>query len=464
MTSTTGGGNASRDAHTMNTRREFLKRASVAGAAITWPLEGLWQRGAAVESDGYGSLRPARDEATGLHLIDLPDGFRYTSFGWTGDAMASGLRTPGAHDGMAAYATGDGLVALIRNHEIGPGRAFAPDLAYDPGAGGGTTTILFDPVSGRAVSSNASLSGTSRNCAGGPTPWRTWLTCEETTAGIGDELSLERDHGYVFEVSLDGTGSRQPLVDMGRFVHEAVAVDPESGTVYLTEDQRRAGWYRFIPRTPGKLADGGKLQMLGIAGRPRFDTRTGQTASARYGIRWIDIERPNTAHNDAARKDGAGVFTQGYEAGAAIFARLEGAWYSDGRVFVTATNGGNAQTGQVWELNIREQEIRLVFESPGAHVLNMPDNLAVSPRGGLVLCEDGTANPCVHGLTVDGRIVRFARNATVLQGERNGITGDFRASEFAGAVFSPDGKWLFVNLQAPGITLAITGPWERGIL
>ena len=109
-------------------------------------------------------------------------------------------------------------------------------------------------------------------------------------------------------------------------------------------------------------------------------------------------------------------------------------------------------------------ELRLVFESPGADLLVMPDNLVVSPRGGLVLCEDGGANPCMHGLTRDGKIVRFARNNTVLSGERSGIAGDFRSREFAGATFSPDGRWLFVNMQSPGITYAITGPWERGIL
>jgi len=120
--------------------------------------------------------------------------------------------------------------------------------------------------------------------------------------------------------------------------------------------------------------------------------------------------------------------------------------------------------GQVWELDIQEQELHLVFESPGDEVLNMPDNLVVSPRGGLLLCEDGTANPCVHGLTREGRIVHFARNNVVLHGERNGIAGDFRSQEFAGATFSPDGRWLFLNIQTPGITFAVTGPWERGIL
>ena len=449
----------------MDSRRRFLKRAALAGgAAITVPLQGLWRRAEAAEAAGYGPLRPTADGATGLNLLELPDGFRYVSFGWTGDPMDGGLRTPGLHDGMAAFAGPKGLVALIRNHEVGPGPCFSTELAYDTRAAGGTTTLLFDPVAGKLVSSHASLSGTVRNCAGGPTPWGSWLTCEETTLGASDDPLLQQNHGYVFEVPVEGTASREPLRDMGRFVHEAVAVDPDTGIVYQTEDRRRAGLYRFIPHTRGRLADGGRLQMLGIAGRPRVETGRGQKAAARYSIRWVDIGDPSRAHVMASQRDGAGVFTQGYDAGGAVFSRLEGAWYADGRVFVTATSGGNAQAGQVWELNIREQEIRLVFESPDADVLNMPDNLAVSPRGGLVLCENGTTNPYIHGLTRDGRIVRFARNNVVLNGERNGLRGDFRSREFAGATFSPDGQWLFVNIQAPGITVAITGPWEKGVL
>jgi secreted PhoX family phosphatase len=324
--------------------------------------------------------------------------------------------------------------------------------------------MIFDTKAARLVESRASLAGTLRNCAGGPTPWGSWLSCEETTLGIGDHPLLTRDHGYIFEVPVDGTASHTPLAAMGRFVHEAVAVDPATGIVYETEDQKRSGLYRFIPRTKGVLADGGRLQMLAISGKPKFDTRTGQSAGVRYPIHWVDIDDPARPHADASLKDNAGVFSQGLERGGAIFARLEGASYSAGRVFVTATDGGNARMGQVWELSITDEEVRLVFESPGAHVLNMPDNLVVSPRGGLVLCEDGTANPCVHVLTRDGGISRFARNTVRLKGERNGLTGDFTDREFAGATFSPDGRWLFVNLQTPGITLAITGPWERGSL
>jgi hypothetical protein len=452
----------------MNSRRTFIRQTALAGgAAISAPLENLWRaanaNGAHI-ADNYGPLFPAADETTGLRLIELPKDFRYLSFGWFGDAMANGRPTPRAHDGMAAFALDAGRIALVRNHEISQSVTFDKALAYDEQAGGGTTTMIFDANAGRLVESRPSLAGTLLNCAGGPTPWGSWLTCEETTLGIGDHPLLTKNHGYVFEVPLHGQPSREPLTAMGRFVHEAVAIDPSSGIVYQTEDRRRAGLYRFIPRTKGKLAEGGRLQMMAIAGKPKFDTRVSHTSGGRYAIHWVDIDNVERPHADPAQKDSAGVFTQGLNRGAAIFARLEGAWYSGGCVFVTATEGGDARMGQVWELNIANDELRLVFESPGAHVLNMPDNIAVSPKGGLVLCEDGTANPCLHVLSRDGSISRFARNTVVLNGQRNGLIGDFTGGEFAGATFSPDGRWLFVNIQSPGITFAITGPWERGIL
>jgi secreted PhoX family phosphatase len=379
--------------------------------------------------------------------------------------MSDTVRTPGLPDGMAAFPGPDGLVRLVRNHELLGTDAFAPELAYDPKAGGGTTTLTFDPVHGRLVSAKASLTGTIRNCAGGPTPWNTWLTCEESVLGPGDPGGqLTRPHGYVFEVPLDGEPTRLPFTAMGRFVHEAVAVDPRSGIVYQTEDARRAGLYRFTPATPGRLAEGGRLEMLAVRGRPRLDLRDGQQVGVRYSVHWVPIPDPERANETPGAPTGGGVFAQGLAAGGAIFARLEGAWYGDGRVFVTATSGGAAGMGQVWELDVDRDEVRLVFESPGADVLNMPDNLTLSPRGGLVICEDGTTNPCVHGLAPNGRIFRFARNSIVLAGERNGLSGDFRQGEFAGATYSPDGRWLFVNVQNPGITFAITGPWEQGLL
>jgi secreted PhoX family phosphatase len=453
-----------------SSRRHFLKHAALAGGAtLAAPLEALWrlaEAGQATRSSlGYGPIGPVDDETTGLPLLHLPQGFRYRSLAWTGDPMADGLRTPGLPDGMAAFPGPDGMVRLVRNHEVLGTSAFAPALAYDPKAGGGTTTLTFDPADGRLVSAKASLAGTTRNCAGGPAPWNSWLTCEESVLGPGDAGGqLTRPHGYVFEVPLDGDPACAPLTAMGRFVHEAVAVDPRSGIVYETEDARRAGLYRFTPRVKGRLSEGGTLEMLAVRGRPRLDLREGQQMGIRHTVFWVRIDDPERANDTPGTSTGGGVFAQGLAAGGAIFARLEGAWYGDGRVYVTATAGGNAGMGQVWELDIDREELRLAFESPGADVLNMPDNVTLSPRGGLVICEDSTATPRIHGLARDGRIFRFAQNNVVLSGQRNGVSGDFRDGEFAGATYSPDGRWLFVNIQNPGITFAITGPWEQGML
>ena len=408
---------------------------------------------------GYGPLGPVADGTTGLPLLHLPAGFRYVTFGWTDDPLDDGLVTPPAHDGMAAFPTADGLVRLVRNHELRDGVAFAPRPVYDPNGGGGTTTLDFDPAAGELVGAHASLTGTAVNCAGGPTPWGSWLTCEETVLGPGGDPDYELPHGYVFEVPADGAASAEPYRAMGRFVHEAVAVDPATGIVYETEDRRSAGLYRFLPDQPGNLAAGGRLEMLAIDGAPDYDTRTGQTVGDWHPVTWTPIADPDPA--DIADNS---LYLQGVAGGAATFARLEGIWHGGGRIYVVSTTGGDVEAGQVWEYDPAGERIRLLFESPGKDVLDMPDNLTVSPRGGLALCEDGDNDNYVLGLTLSGQIFPFAKNNVVLDGERNGLAGDFRHREFAGAVYSPAGDWLFVNAQTPGITFAITGPWGAGLL
>ena len=359
-------------------RRAFLRGTSVgagvAGASV--PFDALAARhraGIPARLDtapGYGPLSPVRDQSTGLELLALPKGFEYVSYGWTNDMMSDGVPTPNSHDGMGAYRHGD-LVHLVRNHERNPGPAFTAPT-YNPAAGGGTTTIVFDPGTGEFRQSYGSLGGTIRNCAGGRTPWGTWLTCEETfseTAGIR--------HGYVFEVPSEGPGNPLPHKAMGRFNHEAAAIDPATGYVYLTEDRTDASLYRFRPTVPGDLAKGGVLEALQI-GAATLDTRKDGTRV--YGaISWVPIDEPDPA-GDTVRAEAQGK-------GAAIFARLEGAFYGNDRIYVLTTNGGPAGQGQVFEFDPATETLRVLYASPGAEVLNFPDNMAVSPRGGLVLCE-----------------------------------------------------------------------------
>ncbi|GGX33410.1 alkaline phosphatase PhoX [Streptomyces lomondensis] len=437
-------------------RRTLLRGAAVAAAASV-PFQALAARTASAApvkqafDAGYGPLGPVKDQATGLELLQLPRGFEYISYGWTNDLMDDGVRTPGAHDGMAAFRYGD-RVHLVRNHERGEGPAFTAP-AYNPAAGGGTTTLVFDPDAGQWLESYGSLGGTLRNCAGGPTPWNTWLTCEETfstTAG--------KRHGYIFEVASQGKGNPEPYKAMGRFNHEAIAVDPATGYVYETEDRGDACLYRFVPAVPGDLSKGGRLEALRI-GTAKYDTRLdGEKA---YGtVSWVPVEDVDPA-TDTVR-------LQAQANGAAVFSRLEGAWYGNDRIYVITTDGGPARQGQVFELDPATDEFRVLFASPGAEVLNAPDNMCVSPRGGLVLCEDGGGTEYVHGLTTEGEIFRFAANDVDLRGGtagKNVPAADHRGSEWAGSVFEPkNGNWLFVNIQTPGITFAITGPWSRGAL
>jgi secreted PhoX family phosphatase len=301
------------------------------------------------------------------------------------------------------------------------------------------------------------------NCAGGPTPWGSWLSCEETTE------ERVRRHGYVFEVpsALNGAAEPIPLVAMGRFVHEAVAVDPNSGVVYLTEDVRYependlpgAGFYRFTPSVPGELSAGGRLGMLAIRGRPGYSTVRGQIPGDPLPVEWVEISNPDPS--DAAANPSA-VFLEGLDRGGAIFHRLEGCWYGDGTIFFDATSGGDAASGQIWQYRpngAEGGELSLVFESPGTGVLDSPDNLCVSPRGGLVLCEDGDDTQYIRGLTREGAIFNLVETAAP-------------SSELAGACFSPDGEILFFNTQGStrsdgdsiGSTYAMWGPWEVGAL
>ncbi|MEV4543475.1 alkaline phosphatase PhoX [Micromonospora echinaurantiaca] len=450
-------------------RRNVLRGGVTAAAlAALGPLDALGARtaGAApmaklAASPDYGPLYPVKDHSTGLELLRLPRGFEYLSYGWTGDPMSDGIPTPGAHDGMAAFRRPDGRISLVRNHERGGYTGAFTTPAYNPAATGGTTTVVFDPDAGEFTGSWASLGGTIRNCAGGPTPWGTWLTCEETTE-IGPDGTR---HGYVFEVPHTGNGDPRPLKQMGRFSHEAVAVDPRTGIVYLTEDATPSGLYRYLPHTPGELSAGGVLQMLVVptADGSSYTTYGDGTGVEYRDLTWVDIPNPDYAPGETRPA------LQGAALGAAVFRRLEGAWYGNERIYIVSTSGGPAGQGQVFEYDPAAERMRVLFASPDAAVLNNPDNICVSPRGGIVLCEDGDSGEYLHGLTTDGVIFPFALNQVVIPaGGVPGKTvaaGNYSGSEWCGSTFEPkNGNWLFVNAQSPGITFAITGPWRTGSL
>jgi uncharacterized protein len=437
-------------------RRRFLTAAALgtAGTALAHPLQQLYARAVAGQSlvaKGYGSL--VRDPQG---VIDLPTGFRYQIFSRTGDKMADGNRVPGNHDGMAAFAGPNNTTILVRNHELNPdapiGTVAPAAKTYDARGKGGTTTLVINSER-QLVRDFVSLAGTSRNCAGGPTPWGSWLTCEEVvstpaTNQPGSLLNVEQPHGYIFEVPASATGPVEPipLKAMGRFYHEAVAVDPGTGIVYETEDRIDGRFYRFIPNQPGKLAAGGVLEALRIQGQPRAITTTNFPVGQKLPVEWVKIEEPDPAE-DTLRGEA-------YQKGAAQFSRGEGMCYSKGSIYFTCTNGGGKGCGQVWRYipGKTAQEggaIELLVESTDPTVLDFPDNLVMAPSGDLVICEDGSGGNNLVGLTPQGQLYTLAHNA-------------LNQNEFAGVCFAPDGQTLFVNIQDPGMTLAIWGPWGYG--
>ena len=464
-------------------RRSLLRHGAAIAAAMTLPnLMARQARALGPIASPYGAPVPTADESTGLNLLQLPPGFKYWSFGWTGDPLSDGTPTPERHDGMAVvrnYSAGQRRCLLIRNHEIGGGLpAFAGGpIQYSPDAGGGNTNLVWNTQTKKLEQSWASLSGTVRNCAGGVTPWNSWISCEETfSTTAGGAIR----HGYCFEVPAHGTGKKNsaPIKDMGRFAHEAVCVDPETHYIYETEDGPSvagdvgSGFYRFIPKARGanvNLQKGGKLQMLRIVGEDKKDMGP-LTAPAIFNTAWVDIDNPDPA-------GAPGCFKQGYDKGGASFRRLEGCWFGLGKVYFLSTNGGPISEGQVYEYDPTTERLRLIYHSAAQADCENPDNLLVTPRGALILCEDNsgaTANDAERllGVTLAGDVFTFAKNNVNFTAAGLGnytrpesgvtFTEDDRQTEWAGACFNANGDWLFANIYRPGITFAITGPWHKG--
>jgi hypothetical protein len=484
---------------TASHRRHFLLMAAAAGAGFAGLRHLVGCSGTPPAAPPLTDKFPAGLKVDPDGVLSLPPDFRYRAISRTGERMDDGLLVPAAHDGMAAFPGPDGATILVRNHELTPveivlGGPFGPmnrllpkvarERLFDYGGGktpglGGTTTLVYDTRDQVLERHFLSLAGTWRNCAGGPTPWGSWISCEETVQRAKEPI--EQDHGWCFEVPATATGlvDPVPLKAMGRFNHEAIAVDPRSGCIYLTEDrgEKRAYLneeavggrkpapkpedlgggllYRFLPAEPGRPARGGRLQALKV--RDRAGCLTSNWGAERIAVgqslavEWIDLEEVESPKDDLRHR--------GRVAGAAVFTRGEGIWTGGGSLYFCCTDGGPAYKGQVWKYTPSVEEgkagearvpgrLELFLEPNNRDLLENCDNITVAPWGDLVLCEDGPLGNNLVGVTPQGRTYVLARN-------------ELNVRELAGACFSPDGTTLFLNLQRPGITAAITGPFQK---
>ncbi|SES38959.1 alkaline phosphatase PhoX [Salipaludibacillus aurantiacus] len=427
-------------------RREFLKVGSMSTLALTLGATGVFSLAG---QTGIAAARPAGNPVSGFGgygslvkdpngILDLPRGFQYKIISKTGEIMPNGDLVPGLPDGMAAFQGPKNSTVLVRNHELRTNHDFPVNgkNPWSKGAAGGTTALVVTPDR-KVVEEYVTNSGNIRNCAGGPTTWGTWLTCEETR---------EMGHGFVFEVDPsdpENEMSKTPIRDMGYFSHEACSVDPSTGIWYLTEDNSPSFLYRFTPHDRSQKL--GSLHKGGVLEAAAIDELTHNSAShftpgQKIGIVWKEV-KPERAKEDAR------------DLGCIQFTRLEGSWFGGGAFWFDDTNAQTVSApgryGRIYRYFPSTNTLELFYESSSSNDLHAPDNITITPWGDLWIAEDGNPNgDRIIGLTPEGNVYPFGQNV-------------FNDSEFAGPVFAPDGKTLFINIQSPGITFAIWGPFAR---
>lgn len=383
-------------------RRNFLLVAVVGSAAAAfgganWGV--AFAAGAQPGPSPYGPLQPVN--ASGLML---PANFTSRVIARTGQKVAGTTYTwHPAPDGGACFADGTGWI-YVSNSEVS--------------STGGVGAVKFD-AQGTITGAYRTLSNTNVNCAGGATPWNTWLSCEEV------------DRGYVYETDPWGVKAAIQRPAMGRFKHEACAADPVRQVIYLTEDVPDGCLYRFKPTTWGDLSSGTLEVMTGGSG-----------TSGTVG--WARVPDP----------DGSPTATRNQVSGAKRFNGGEGCYYADGTCWFT-TKGD----GRVWAYNATNSTISLTYDDSlvtgGSAPLTGVDNVTRSSGGDLFVAEDG-GNMEICIITPAGVVAPFLR------------VPNQSSSEITGPAFSPDGSRLYFSSQrgtsgssSGGITYEVSGPFRR---
>ena len=386
-------------------RRELLRYGLYGAGALALGslLQACSQNPAPEKRSNIANLGPlGAPDANG---VQLPAGFSSRIVARSGETVAgTGFAWHSTPDGGGVMATSDDGWIYLSNSELG-------------GGSGGASALRFDSQA-RVVAAYSICSGTNRNCAGGVTPWGTWLSCEEV------------DRGLVWECDPFGQAPPIALTALGVFKHEAAAVDPTSDFIYMTEDVSDGGFYRF--RATGATA-----------GRP--DLSQGVLEIAEVGtddrIVWHPVPDPSAATTPTRRQVAA----------ATPFSGGEGIWYGQGRVTFT-TKGDN----RIWVYDLQSGSLRVRYDAGSftSPVLTGVDNVTGVPFSeDIVVAEDG-GNLELVAVTAQDQLIPIVR-----------LVGH-DASEVSGPAFSPDGTRLYFSSQrgttgsgADGVTFEVTGPF-----
>jgi len=402
-----------RDAHldsSLRARRRFMQciGASIASLAINSSITGVAGYGRLAQA-GIGAL-----QAPDANGVRLPVGFSSRIVARAGRGIVGDYQWHIYPDGGATFATDDGGWIYVSNSET-----------YSL-LGGGTSAIRFSPV-GEIVDAYRILSGTNRNCAGGATPWGTWLSCEEI------------EFGRVYECDPAGVKKAIARDALGYFKHEALAVDTKRGHLYMTEDQSDGRLYRFLPAS------------FHADGKPDLDSgllQVAQVKPATGKVQWVDVPQPCP--------DSSAVPTRKQVPASTAFISGEGVCYHDNRIYF-ATKGD----GRVWRLMLDTQTLGVVYDQKKTTnpVLTGVDNLTTFPTGDLLVAEDG-GDMQIVAINAEGEL------SPLLQ------VVDQDESEITGPAFSPDGTRLYFSSQRGGrgpiaerlklgITYEVAGPFAE---